>query len=496
MMLRSALAWSTAVVVSAVTLAAATDTRLIDAVRTRKTETVQALLKQRVDVNAAQPDGGTALHWAVHLDDMATVDLLIRAGARADAANDVGATPLYLACINRNSKMVNRLLSAGANPNATLLGGESVLMMCAQSGDAESVKALLIRGANVNTKESAHGQTVLMWAISEQHADVVQALLEAGADVRARSTSYTQLVTSQGQSLDKLTDPTYSVEKGGSTPLMFAARVGDVASARHLLAAGADVNDRLANGTSALILAAHSGHGEFGAVLLEKGANPNDAAVGYTALHAAVLRSDLALVKALLAHGADPNLKITKPTPNRRQGQDFELQPVLVRATPYFVAARYLETDIMRALAAEGADIRLPLPNGTTPLMAAARTGASTQNSRCGVNNEDGSIVEPESQVLEAVKVALELGGDIDGTNQAGDTVLFGAANLGYDSVVQWLVDKGAQLNTRNKRGQTVLGALIARDEAADKIVFSGGNPVAKASPSTLALLRKLGAGQ
>jgi ankyrin repeat protein len=496
MTLRNALAWSASVVLSAVTVTAAVDVRLIDAVRTGKAETVRALLKQRLDVNATQPDGATALHWAVHLDDLNTADLLLRSGARADAANDVGATPLYLACINRNPKMVNRLLSAGANPNATLLGGESVLMMCAQSGDAESVKALLIRGANVNAKESAHGQTALMWAVSEQHADVVEALLEAGADVRARSTSYTQLVTSQGQSLDKLTDPTYTVEKGGSTPLLFAARVGDVASAGHLLAAGADINDRLANGTSALILAAHSGHGPLAAMLLEKGANPNDAAVGYTALHAAVLRSDLALVKALLAHGANPNLTITKPTPNRRQGQDFELQPALVGATPYFLAARYLETDIMRALAAGGADIRSPLPNGTTPLMAAAGTGASAQNSRRGVSGEDGGIVEPESRVVEAVKVALELGGDVNGTNQAGDSALFGAANLGYDQVVQLLLDNGAQLNLRNKRGLTALGSLIARDEAAAAVVFSGGNPVAKAPPSTLALLRKLGAEQ
>ena len=172
-------------------VAAAGDLRLVDAVKSKNAEAVQALLKQRVDVNAPQGDGATALHWAVHFDDLHIADLLIRAGARVNAANDTGVTPLFLACTNRNAAMVERLLTAGANPNAALLNGETVLMTCSRTGEIGAVKALLARGANVNAKEPSHDQTALMWAAAQKHPQVVQALVEHGADVRARSRIYT-----------------------------------------------------------------------------------------------------------------------------------------------------------------------------------------------------------------------------------------------------------------------------------------------------------------
>jgi ankyrin repeat protein len=468
---------------------AAGDLRLIEAVRAKNAERVRALIAERVDVNARQGDQATALHWAAHLDDKVIVDELLRAGAVPDVADDTGATPLYLACVNGNAEVVARLLDAGASAKTMLLSGETALMTCARSGNATAVRSLLRRGAPVNivnARESAHDQTALMWAAAESHPDVVAALLEGGADVSARSREYTQTVTSEVTQRAGREALNYTVPRGGSTALLFAARSGDAESARLLVAAGADVNDALPDGSSALILAAYSGHTRAAEMLLDKGADANADAVGYTALHAAVLRSDLALVKALLAHGASPNASITKGTPVRRNSEDFELPKTLMGATPYLLAAKFLEADIMRALAAGGADTRMRMKDGATPLMAAAGMGIvpPAQDEKRGTDRRglailDGGIVEPESRVLEAVTTALTLGSDIDATNPSGETALHIASAQGYDTVVSALAERGANLNARNAKGQTPLGALVER----------------KSRPRTIELLRKLGAG-
>jgi ankyrin repeat protein len=476
------------VVAFTVTLAGAGEPRLIETVKSGNVDAVRALLKERVDVNARQGDGATALHWAVHRNDGSVVDLLLRAGATPDLADDTGATPLYLACVNRSGPMVERLLQARANPNAALVSGETVLMTCARTGEATGVRALLTRGANVNATEPGHHQTALMWAAAQSEPKAVEALLEGGADVRARSRSYTQTVTSEVTQRAGREELNYTVPRGGSTPLLFAARSGDAESARLLIEAGADVNDELPDGASALVVAAHSGHTSAATLLLEKGADPNAAAVGYTALHAAVLRGDLNLVKVLLAHKANPNAQITKGMPVRRTSQDFELPKTLMGATPYLLAAKFLEADIMRALAAGGADTRLPMNDGATPLLAAAGMGivAPAQDERRGTNRRglaiiDGGTVEPESQVVEAVSAALTLGSDINGTNPAGETAVHIASAQGYDSVVKLIVERGADLNARNAKGLTPLGALVAR---------AGGRGSRK---STIDLLRSLG---
>ncbi len=405
-------------IVAALTLplGAAGDPPLIEAAKARNVEAVRSLLKQRVDVNTRQPDNATALHWAAHLNDGAMVDVLLRAGAKADVADDTGATPLYLACVNRNGVMVDKLLEAGANANAALVSGETVLMTCARTGEAAGVRALLTRGSLVNAKEPAHDQTALMWAAAQAHPEAVDALLRGGADVRARSRSYEQTVTSEVTQRAGREELNYTVPRGGSTALLFAARSGDVESARLLIAAGADVNEALPDGASALVVAAHSGHGRVATLLLEQRADPNHADVGYTALHAAVLRSDVELVKSLLAHKANPNAQMTKGTPVRRTSQDFELPKTLIGATPYLLAAKFLESDIMRALAAGGADTRLPMKDGATPLMAAAGMGIAppTQDERARHQSSrprhrsTAARVEPESQVLDAVSAAID----------------------------------------------------------------------------------------
>jgi ankyrin repeat protein len=470
---------------------AAGDLRMIEAVKSRNLDSVRALVQQRADVNASQADGATALHWAAHFDDLAAANLLIRAGARVSAADDTGVTPLYLACTNRSRAMVDALLAAGANPNAALINGETALMTCARTGEAAAVRALLAKGADVNAREPSHDQTALMWAVAQQHPVVVAALLERGADVRARSRVYTQTVTSEVTQRAGREALNYTVSRGGSTPLLFAARSGDVESARLLLAAGANVDDMLPDGMTALVEAAHSGHQAVGILLLNSGADPNADKAGYTALHAAVLTGGVDLVKALIAHHANPNAPLTKGTPVRRNSEDLELPATLIGATPYLLAAKYLEPEIMRELASGGADPQLPMKTGETPVMAAAGVGASAQADRRGLSVLDGGKVEPESRVVEAVTAAIAQGGDVNAVNRAGDTALHAAATLGYDRVIQLLVDNGALPSVRNKRGQTPL-ALVAGKKG--ETLRAPDRAVRSAQQSTADLLRRLGA--
>jgi ankyrin repeat protein len=470
-------------------LVVAAEPPIVAAARNGDEPTVERLLKTRADVNARQGDGATALHWAAHLDDLKMADALLRAGAKAGAADDTGATPLYLACINHSGAMVKALLAGGADANAALLNGETVLMTCARTGSVDAVNALLARGADVNRKESSRDQTALMWAAAQKHPGVVASLIKAHADVRARSRVFQQTVTSEVTQRAGREQLNYTVPRGGSTPLLFAARSGDAESARLLVEAGADVNDALPNGMTALVEAAHSGQQAVGLLLLEKGADPNAREVGYTALHAAVLRGGLDLVKGLLAHGADPNLRMTKGTPVRRNSEDFELPATLIGATPYFLAAKFVEADVMRALAAGGADTRLSLKSGETPLMAAAGMGASAQTDRRGLSVLDGGRVEDQQLVTDAVAVALASGADVNAANQNGDTALHAAALLGYDGVIEQLVKAGAKLDAKNARGLTALGLIEGKTNAS---LRSPGRTNLGARESTVELLRRL----
>lgn len=488
---------------AALTTASAADLRLIDAVKSGDQSAVRNLLSAHTDVNSAEGDGSTALHFAAYSDNLPLADLLIRTGAHVDAANDLGATPLHLACNNGSAAMVDRLLAAKANPNAALLEGETVLMSCARTGNAAAVHALLVHGANPKAAEPEHNQTALMWAAAESHPGVVAILVEFGADVHARSRSYSQTVVGEQTQRAGREKLNYDVMRGGSTPLLFAARSGEAASAKLLLASGADPNDRLPDGTSALVLAAHSGNRDVALALLEKGADPNDIGVGYSALHAAILRSDLTLVKALLAHGANPNIRMTKATPVRRNSTDYFLLAPLIGSTPYLLAAKFLEPEIMRTLIAAGADAKLTMPNGATALMLAAGMNSPTNEDRRGVNVIDFGKLEPESKVLQVVTAALDIGGDINAVSDTGDTVLHAAVTHRYESVIQFLVDHGAGINTRNRQGQTPLALVKAHRVGGEKPAAStvagaadSGGAVGDelASSRVSALLLQLGA--
>jgi ankyrin repeat protein len=493
--------------VATLTVSAASDSPLVSAIRKKDLAAVQVLLKERANPNTPQGDGSTPLHWAAHVDALPIADALIRSGARADVANDLGFTPVHLACVNRNEAMVERLLAAGANANAASLNNETVLMTCARSGSAGTVKALLARGARVNDKEKAHDQTALMWAASQGHPEVVKLLIDAGADVNARSRTYSQTVVNEDTQRTGREELNYDVLRGGSTALLFTARTGDAESARKLLDGGANPNDSLPDGTSALVLAAHSGRTAVGVLLLEKGADPNASGTGYTALHAAILKSDLPLVKALLAHRADPNLRITKGTPIRRETTDFNLPQTLIGLPPYLLAARFLEPEILRTLGRGGADVKATTANGTTALMLAVGMGIGRNATRRGITVTNFGKPEPESVILETVRAALDVDPDANAANKAGDTALHTAAQNGLDTVIQYLVDHGAQVNAKNARGQTPLAAATqraggrggrggGRGTAAADADQDGGEPRVTAAPlsTTVALLRKLGA--
>ena len=425
------------------------DTRLLDAARAADATGVMALLDRGAAANTRQADGATALHWAAHWDDVAMADALVRAGGDVDAANDFGATPLWLACLNGSASMVETLLAAGADANAALPSGETVLMTASRSGSAEAVSLLASHGADLDAREHTRGQTALMWAVAQQHPHVVEALVALGADVHARSTPQPRRIHTRTAGFN----PAGVIDTvlGGSTALLFAARQGNLDAARHLVAAGADVNDVAAVGTSALVVAAHSGHTALARFLLDRGADPNAAEAGYTALHAATLRGDETLAAALLARGADPDAPVLRGSQGRRNSPDYVLEHDVVGATAFWLAARFAEPAIMRALVDGGADPQVVMQDGTTPLMAAV---AARRRREPGLA---ANPAEDERRVLQAARAALDVGIDVDATDAAGNTALHAAARRRLDSVVALLADSGADLNARNHNGQTPL---------------------------------------
>jgi len=432
---------------------------LSDAAKSGDKDTLRSLLQKGANVNATEGDGTTALHWASYRDDLDAVDLLLRAGAKVNVANDLGVTPLWTACQNGSEAMVRRLLAAGANPNAKLLGGETPLMTAARVGNPQVVEQLLGKGADPNAR-AARGQTALMWAVAQEHPDVVKVLLAHGTDVHARSNAWTDVMAVPPHGYLEYNK---AIPHGDDTPLLFAARVGDLASAKLLVAAGADLNETDAWGISVTVLAAHSGFTDLVEFLLDKGADANAAKAGFTALHEAVMRRDERMVGALLAHGASPNTPLQTWTPTRRSSRDYNFEPELVGATPFWLAARLTEPNVMRLLLKHGADPKFvhhsekvvdtsaagargnPFEHRkevVTPLMAAVGIGGG------GPPWVEIEKSQREPLALESVKLLVELGIDVNAANTDGRTALDAAKAAKFDSVVAYLVEKGAKAGT------------------------------------------------
>jgi ankyrin repeat protein len=483
--------------------AAAEPHRLAEAAKARDLPTLRALLKQRVDVNVPLPDGATALHWASHWDDLDAAALLIRAGARVNAQDDHGVTPLLLASTNRSPAMVRRLLEEGADPRLGRHTGVTPLMMASRTGSVEIVRMLVDRGADVNARETSHQQTSLMWAVSENHTDVIQVLLENGADVGARTPARQTRVAVSGQFAGgECCLPNYV---GGFTPLLFAAQQGHVDAARQLLGAGADINDTAADGSSALViaidsapvvservarsaLAGHRVQETMARFLLERGADPNLRAAGRTALHSAIQRKMPELAALLLARGADPNARLERrlPSLSRDVGLQNGLDVVTIGATPFWLAASLGDVASMRILLAAGADPTLVTNDRTTALMVAAGIDFVDGQDKYGVRTFDQDITHLVARAREAVRLCLELGLDVNATNTSGQTALFGAVYMGSPDIVQLLVDHGARMNTRNKKGQTPwsvaalgeyrAGSFFVKKDAGDRLEKLGAD--------------------
>ena len=451
--------WWLVLVLSALTMGATgRDLPLIEAVKSADTTTIRYLLEQGVAINAHETDGTTALHWAVHLDDQDTAELLIRAGADVEASNRYGVTPLALAGATGNGTIIELLLSNGADPNTALQNGETALMAASRNGNPDAVQVLLAHGATVNTTESTRNQTALSWAAAENHITAVQLLIEAGANVHARTRAI--VPENGGYRSDALT----FLHVGGFTPLLFAVRGGHTETVLALLDAGASLHERLANGEGPLHLAIMNAHYDLAALLLEKGADPNGSGPGWTPLHQLVWtrvpnpaqglpspvrtgRLDtMEMAQLLLSHGANPNARQQKEV---RDGNRNSLNRI--GATPFLLASKACDSELMRLLFEHGSDPLLPTEDGTTPLMAAAGVGIYTPGESPGTNAE----------ALAAVILTMELGGngaDVNATNTDGDTALLGATYRGALSIVKLLVDKGAKLDARNhKTGWTPL---------------------------------------
>jgi ankyrin len=497
------LAGFVAVSFAATARAAPPGRELAERVKAQDWNAARALVKQGADVNAPLADGTTALQWAAHWDEREVASLLIQAGAKPNAADSNGVTPLLLACANGSVSMASLLIRAGADPSLARATGVTPLMMAARTGNSGIVQLLLERGANINAAESTHQQTALMWAVAEGHTAIVELLLGKGADVRARTPARRSRVAASGQFAGgECCLPNYV---GGFTPLLFAVQQGQIEAARVLLDAGANVNDAAADGSSALVLAidsapvvsdrvsrtalaAHASQEAMARFLIERNADVTLHGAGRTALHSAVQRKMPALVQLLLAKGADPNARLERRLPavsrDVLQANGLDVNPI--GATPFWLAAGFGDAPIMRALLDAGADPTLTSVDRTTALMVAAGTDFVDGEDKYGVRTFDEDITPLARRAAEAVRICLDHGVDVNLSNEKGQTALFGAVYLGSPLVVQLLVDRGARIDVRNAKGQTPwsvaalgeyrAGSFFVKKEAADLLEKLGAD--------------------
>jgi ankyrin repeat protein len=473
--------------ISAVGLSAAgPGPNLVDAVKSGNRDMVHALVRQRADVNAKEQDGTTALHWAVRADDQETADLLIKSGANVNAANQLGITPLVVAATNANAALVSDLLRAGADVTRAGADGETVLMTGARSGNPDVVRALAKAGTNVNSVERWQGQTALMWAAAENHGAAVKALLELGADANIRS--------------KELAFPDYRYEtngmavfqlpKGGWTALMYAARENAIDAVAAMADAHVDLNARSATeGTTALQLAVINAHYDLARLLLDKGADPNVVdSSGMSALYAAVdMRAPanmltrpepkphdqldaVGAIKVLLAHKADPNMRLKKPIIGRHQNLVGDAA-LTEGATALARAAKGADVAVIRLLLDGGADATLTLKDRTTTTMLAAAAA-------------------PEPKALEAVQLLVEHGVDVNAFNANGQTILHNAAGRGSSSILLYAAQHGAKLDRRDKQNRTALD--IAMGVGGGRRGGAGRGRGAEPNEKVAALLRDL----
>jgi uncharacterized protein len=480
--------WLLAAVTAFGLAAGLNETRLAQAIKSGDRQTAQSLLKQGADVNAADPDGTTPLHWAAEAGDTEMAQLLLHSGANAKARNRYGVTPLSLASGNGNGPLVALLLKAGADPGATLPNGQTILMTAARAGNAEAVR-LLIPGSDVNARESSYGETALMWAAAENHPAAVKLLLDHGAQIDARSNELKHTQDRFG-----LEGVMTILPRGSWTALMYAARQGSLDAARTLLDAGANPNLTDPDHTTALVLAIINGHFDTAALMVEKGADLNIAdTAGMAALYAAVDMNTLGevygrparpskdkltaldLIRILLDHGAKPNAQLLTPTLQRAHTPGEST--LAEGSTPLMRAAKNGDAAAMRLLLDRGADPSITQKNHTTALMLAAGLGRGQ-----GVFAKDYAT---EKELLEAVQLLVEHGIDVNAVNDNGQTAMHFAVRAS-DDIVRYLAAHGARLDVKDKKGHTPIDVAMGMG-----VRGRAGGPV-EVRQATAALVRQL----
>ncbi|MES2626254.1 MAG: ankyrin repeat domain-containing protein [Pseudomonadota bacterium] len=422
-----------------------------DAAEKRDFTTVAQLLNDKADVLETQTDGSTALHWAVYWDNLELVNQLLAAGADVEAATRLGATPLYLAAVNGNAKALQALLAAGADPKATILQySETPLMFAARSGDVESVKVLLDAGSDIEAKDDYRGATPLLLAAEQNHAAVVQLLIDRGANMNAR----TKTVVSEGRR-------GASAPEGGLSGLILASRENGIETVNVLLAEKALINQQSAGGHTALITAIQNANIEVANLLIEHGADvslANDA--GWNPLYMAVKMRSLEkgtmpnpvididamyqVIEQLVAKGANVNARLNGDTEVHNAIRSTWLNEA--GATPFLRAAFCGDLKVMKLLMANGADPLIAATDGTTALMALAGVGYTK-----GFMKDVGTVEES----MEAMKMLIDAGIDIQARNTDLVQAIHGAAHKNFVQGIQILVDAGADLTSHsNRKGQ------------------------------------------